>query len=159
MNRLVMWAGLLLAWAVASWVLVADAKARAHAAGYAQAMAEVREVGRAAQSAADEAARRDVEKVKEAQDAREKQAAKLAADNGRLRSDVDRLREQIAGASGDRVSTGPADAGGCDCAAERELQRVLGEELARVSAAGAGLAQQCDGHADDSLMLQRAWPE
>lgn len=158
MKRWAVWAVVLAAWLALGLVYVQEVKDRAHEAGYRLAMSKVDAEGTAAQLAADEDHRRQIEKVKEAQHAREKQAAKLAADNGRLRADLDGLRQQIAGASGDFLPGAGGDTAGESCAAERELQRILGEELARISEAGAGLAQQCDQHAADSLMLQRAWP-
>lgn len=141
--------------AAGGWLWVGHLENVAFDRGAAQVRSEVEAVARAAQAQNDERQRRELEKAKEAQYARDKKLQSVEADHGRALRELDGLRKQIALASGGDVpTTGPA-ASTCNCAAERELQRILGEELERVSAAGARLAREADGHAADAVMLQR----
>ena len=139
MKRRAAWAVGLAAWLALGLAYVREVRDRAHEAGYRQAMAEAEAVGRAAQLAADEDHRRQIEKVKEAQHEREKQAAKLAADNGRLRADLDGLRQQIAGARGDFLPGAGGDTAGGSCAALQVLGKFVPVIAAAVVLVNAGV--------------------
>jgi hypothetical protein len=159
MTRLAIVLVVVVGWVVTGWLYVGHVRDTAFSAGYEQATNEVKAVALAAQSSHEAAHRTQIETVKEAQDAREKKLVAVQADAGRMRVELGGLRDEIARARGRDVPAPSADATPCNCTAERELQRILGEELERISEAGIGLAQQCDGHAADSLMFQRAWPD
>lgn len=76
---------------------------------------------------------------------------KLAADAGRARAAVAGLRDDLATARS-QLSTLARDAVNQYAATSTELLTQCGASLA-------DMARAADGHANDSLMLQEAWPK
>jgi sensor c-di-GMP phosphodiesterase-like protein len=142
--------------AAGGWLWVGHLENVAFDRGAAQVRSEVEAVARAAQAQNDERQRRELEKAKEAQDARDKKLVVAQADAGRMRGELDRLRDALVAGGGDVPATG-TDAV-CEPHTSGEFQRVLAQELERVSRQGAEMAEQCDRIVIDRDTLAQAWP-
>ena len=128
----------------------------AEARGYTRGLAEAQSM---AQTAASDAANQSgqaclaqITIMNEAQDARQKKLTAAESAGNRARNELGQLRQHIAAARLNSVSTDAAASGASNNAAiAAELLEQCGSELVRV-------ASQADGHAADSMMYQAAWP-
>lgn len=105
----------------------------------------------AAERSAADAERRMTRQISEAQHeaAKRQQAARRDADN--LRAERDRLRDETADAAQRGMSAATTDAG-------RSATAALRVVFDQCTAEYESMARDAQGHADDTLMLQRAWP-
>jgi hypothetical protein len=120
----------------------------ADAARHRQAADHLREAARAVQAAQDQSTRHQ----KAADDATA-QATQRAQVNARAaaaaRTELDRLRQQLAASSG-------SDAAACPATAERAV--AVSAVFADCAAALESMGRQADAHATDALKLWQAWP-
>lgn len=89
--------------------------------------------------------------LQEAQNESLRNQVALTAAADRARSELDGLRGELA-SLGHRVSSATADA-------LRVYARTANSVLSECAARYSELAQKADRHANDALMLQRAWPK
>jgi len=90
-------------------------------------------------------------KVIEAQNAAQTRNRKLQADAIAARSELDRMRNQLAAGSS-TMPTGATSASGIDPAAVAAI-------LSDCAGVATDLAGKADGHASDAMMLLQAWPK
>lgn len=156
MNR--WWLVVVLGLALTGWAYVVHVRDTAHAQGYAEAMQEVQAVATAAQAHNDAVHRAQIETVKEAQDAREKKLVAAQADAGRMRGELERLRGTLEAAGGSILPAACANSNN-EPGTNGDLQRILAQELERVSRQGAEMAEQCDRIVIERDALVHAWPK
>ena len=89
--------------------------------------------------------------LQEAQNESLRNQIALTAAADRARSELDGLRGELA-SLGHRMSSATADA-------LRQYARTANSVLSECAARYSELAQKADRHANDALMLQRAWPK
>ena len=89
--------------------------------------------------------------LQEAQNESLRNQVALTAAADRARSELDGLRGELA-SLGHRLSSATADA-------LRQYARTANSVLSECAARYSELAQKADRHANDALMLQRAWPK
>jgi hypothetical protein len=139
----------------------------AHAKGMAEGAAKVQaqwDAAKLAQSAAVDAARTAAEQHQQEQahaintaQSQRAQAQQSSQDTlDRLAAERDGLRRNLTAALNTIRSCGAMPATSSDAAADRGA--AVEAVFAAMERAGAAMARAADGHAADSLMLQRAWP-
>ena len=154
MTRLVIELVVALGILAGAWWLQAKAFKDGHAAGAAEVRAEVQAV--ALQAELDNAAKHDqqIQKLMEAQHAKDKRLQVVAADNDRARLELERLR----------VALAQRDAGGSDLPTAvagpvAQHPDTASELLVECSRELVDLARKADGHAADAVNLRDAWPK
>ena len=154
MTRLVIELVVALGILAGAWWLQAKAFKDGHAAGAAEVRAEVQAV--ALQAELDNAAKHDqqIQKLMEAQHAKDKRLQTVAADNDRARLELERLRVALAQTDSGGSELPPAVAGPVI-----EYTNPLADLLGQCSRELVELARKADGHAADAVNLRDAWPK
>ena len=140
------------------WVVIAIAIALSFGAGFWKGNAHGESTVRAEWQSATAAANQEARRLEQARQRRADEAAKLAAartnrlaaDNRRARSELDRLRSAVSTAK---------PAGEQSCAAADQRADTLGKLLIESGELLAELARAADGHASDVRLLLEAWPQ
>jgi GAF domain-containing protein len=144
----------LLAMVSGAWWLQSSSFSKGHAAGVAEVRAEVQAV--ALQAERDNAANHEqqIQKLMEAQHAKDKRLQTVAADNDRARLELERLRVALAQRDAGGSELPPAVAGPV-----AQYTNPLAELLEECSRRYIEVARQADGHAADAVNLRDAWPK
>ena len=124
---------------------------RQHGLGYSKAQGEYTQKALVASEAARKRESDLQNQLQEAINESQRNQIAIAAANDRARSELDGLRNELAALS-DRLSSATADA-------RLKYARAASAVLAECAARYSELAQKADKHANDALMLQRAWPK
>lgn len=137
-----------------AWWLQASSFSKGRAAGVAEVRAEVEAV--ALQAERDNAAKHEqqIQKLMEAQHAKDKQLRVVALDNDRARSELERLRLALAQRNG-----GGGDVPSPAASAPSEYTNTLEDILGQCGRDLVELARKADGHAADAVSLRDAWPK
>lgn len=125
--------------------------ARQHSLGYSKAKGEYTKQALIASEAARKRESDLQNQLQEAINESQRNQIAIAAANDRARNELDGLRSELA-TLGDRLSSATADA-------RLKYARAANTVLAECAARYSELAQKADKHANDALMLQRAWPK
>jgi hypothetical protein len=154
MTRLVIELVTVLCILLGAWWLKAKAFDDGHAAGAAEVRAEVQAV--ALQAERDNSAKHEqqIQKLMEAQHAKDKRLQTVAADNDRARLELERLRVALAQRDAGGSDLPPAVAGPV-----AEHTDTASELLVECSRELVELARKADGHAADAVNLNNSWPK
>ena len=151
--RLILVLSLILALLAGAWWLRESSFKEGHAAGAAEVRAEVQAV--ALQAERDNAAKHEqqIKTLMEAQNAKDKKLQLVAADHGRARLELERLRVALS-----QRNTSSGELPSADTGPIIEYTNPVAELLEQCSREFVELARKADGHAADAVNLRDAWP-